>query len=923
MTSLAIVPRKPGEVRIAAELGDAIELRGALLTGDTVTADFRHPSLNKPNELRVMPGSSATLVKLILPQSEDAADPSFDPAAIDNWPAGTYSVGLRIERTGKHDQYTNDLPFSLAPRLLEAPKLTGGLPDPRLTLKCVPKIWPGQRAHVLVGSEAFAPDAIRTKTDAPTAVLKNVTPADGRVPVRLRVDGVDSQLVRDRQAQLPEFELETNRGTSDMTATTPEKSNQEFLQAAVAWLRAKLAGAGLPQPVGEESSKPPFWRKRPAAPRAPARPDVAGARERLNQTATAMPTPSFVQLAQAFGLSPFEQDLLLLAAAMEVDTSLPSAMASASGDPSRRYPTFALAMALFPDPTWDAMSPERPLRAYRLIEVHQASATSLLAAPLRIDERIAAYIKGLNYLDERLAPSANVLAPIGTLPPSQEAVADVLERWLADGGSRGIVQLTGARSHAKADLVSRAAMRAGRQAFLVRADALPDNAEDLETFVRLWSRESKLIPLVLLISGVEGFEPLAGEDAIARPRPRWPQALARLEAPCVVDVRQPLVELEAAPSLALDPPSPSERRALWQQALAIDDVIPDEASVAQLADEFQLSVSEIKSIAGRARRAANWAPHVSEGEGDSEATPREIAAAVADAWDRCASQAGTALAGLTRWVRPRATLDDVKLPVMEKTHIERLVAHALNRAKVKSEFGFAERGGRGLGLAALFHGESGTGKTFAAEAVADALSVGLAVVDLATVKSKYIGETEKNLRRIFDAAEAGGAVLFFDEADALFGKRSEVKDSHDRYANIEINYLLMRMENFSGVAILATNQKHALDPAFMRRLKFVVSFPFPGIAERKEIWQSVFPQPALASDLEFDRLSRFQLTGGSIFDAALAAAHEAAAKGASVEMTHVLDAVRWELRKLERPIAEGDFRWTPLQPHEPSDEVAA
>ena len=190
-------------------------------------------------------------------------------------------------------------------------------------------------------------------------------------------------------------------------------------------------------------------------------------------------------------------------------------------------------------------------------------------------------------------------------------------------------------------------------------------------------------------------------------------------------------------------------------------------------------------------------------------------------------------------------------------------------------------------------------------------------------KSKYIGETEKKLRRHFDAAEAGGAVLFFDEADALFGKRSEVKDSHDRYANIEIDYLLMRMESFSGVAILATNQKHALDPAFLRRLRFVVRFPFPGVAERKAIWRSVFPEPALVGDLDWDRLARFTLSGGSISNAALAASHEAAqGAGARVDMPLVLDAIRWELRKLEKPTRESEFQWS-LRDEVNASEAAA
>jgi SpoVK/Ycf46/Vps4 family AAA+-type ATPase len=197
----------------------------------------------------------------------------------------------------------------------------------------------------------------------------------------------------------------------------------------------------------------------------------------------------------------------------------------------------------------------------------------------------------------------------------------------------------------------------------------------------------------------------------------------------------------------------------------------------------------------------------------------------------------------------------------------------------------------------------------AAEVIANELRLHLYRIDLSSVVSKYIGETEKNLRRLFDAAEDGGAILFFDEADALFGKRSEVKDSHDRYANIEINYLLQRMEAYRGLAILATNLKSALDQAFLRRLRFIVQFPFPGLAERRKIWSGAFPAGAPAEELDFDWLARLNLTGGSIHNVAINAAFSAAGSGQPVRMPVVLDAARAEFRKLERPYNEADLRW--------------
>jgi SpoVK/Ycf46/Vps4 family AAA+-type ATPase len=195
----------------------------------------------------------------------------------------------------------------------------------------------------------------------------------------------------------------------------------------------------------------------------------------------------------------------------------------------------------------------------------------------------------------------------------------------------------------------------------------------------------------------------------------------------------------------------------------------------------------------------------------------------------------------------------------------------------------------------------------AAEVLANALSLDLYRIDLSSVVSKYIGETEKNLRRVFDAAEDGGAILFFDEADALFGKRSEVKDSHDRYANIEINYLLQRMESYRGLAVLATNRKGDIDPAFMRRVRFVVNFPFPDTSLRAEIWRRIFPSGTPTDDLDVARLSRLKVAGGNIRNIALNAAFLAAAEGSSVGMLHLQRAARAECAKIEKPLTEAEI----------------
>jgi SpoVK/Ycf46/Vps4 family AAA+-type ATPase len=211
------------------------------------------------------------------------------------------------------------------------------------------------------------------------------------------------------------------------------------------------------------------------------------------------------------------------------------------------------------------------------------------------------------------------------------------------------------------------------------------------------------------------------------------------------------------------------------------------------------------------------------------------------------------------------------------------------------------------GISALFSGVSGTGKTLAAEVLASELRLDLYHIDLSAIVSKYIGETEKNLRRVFDAAEEGGAILLFDEADALFGKRSEVKDSHDRYANIEVSYLLQRMEAYRGLAVLTTNMKNALDAAFLRRIRFIVQFPFPDAAQRDKIWRRIFPATTPTEGLDFDKLARLNVTGGNIRNIALNAAFLAADAEEVVRMRHLAQAVRSEYAKLEKPVVESEI----------------
>jgi hypothetical protein len=336
-------------------------------------------------------------------------------------------------------------------------------------------------------------------------------------------------------------------------------------------------------------------------------------------------------------------------------------------------------------------------------------------------------------------------------------------------------------------------------------------------------------------------------------------------------------------------PTEVEQRAAWAEALGERaDELPH-----ALAAQFNLNTDVIREVVARET-------------GEAETDPDTLAPRL---WDACRALTRPRLDTLARRMEPRSGWDDIVLPAAELAMLHQIADQVGHRSQVYNDWGFAARMSRGLGISVLFAGTSGSGKTMAAEVLARHLRLDLFRIDLSAVVSKYIGETEANLRRLFDAAEEGGAILLFDEADALFGKRTEVRDSHDRYANIEVNYLLQRMESYGGLAVLATNMKSALDPAFLRRIRFVVDFPFSGPVERKLIWQKAFPPQTPLQGLDWDRLARLNLVGGHIAVIALNAAFQAAQAGTPVTMPLVFGAARIEYRKLGRPVNEADFHW--------------
>ncbi|MFE7633649.1 ATP-binding protein [Kitasatospora sp. NPDC057518] len=651
-----------------------------------------------------------------------------------------------------------------------------------------------------------------------------------------------------------------------------DESHRQSLSAAVAAVLARVDAHA----AGRTAEPAP-----PSTPETTrtAEPPAPGTR----RTGRRQPAAALDALAASFGLTPFERDVLVLAAAPEIDPTAAARCAAAGGDPGRGYPTFSLALAALDRPHWSALTPVGPLRRFRLVELDDE--TAITASRLRIDERVLHFLVGVPYLDVRLHGLLTRVGPPGELPePHERCAAELAQGWSAAGlTGPPHAELSGADRRTRWEIASAAAHRSGLGLYVAHREDLPTEPAEREQLARLWQREAILIPAALL---VEDGEP-------AREQPRSPNGaeafLASLAVPLVVSGDEPR-PAGASDRARLTVPTlgPEEQLGIWTEALdGAPGIAEDELRA--LAAQFSLPGHVIRSAAATARRAAEKDQDVGE-----------------LAWHAGLVEARMSLDELGRRVEPRADWEDLVLEERQRATLREIVAHVRRRGTVYQEWGFESVLRRGLGVTALFAGGSGTGKTLAAEVVAGRLGVDLFVIDLSQVVSKYIGETEKNLRRVFDAAERGGALLLFDEADALFGKRSEIKDSHDRYANLEVSYLLMRMEAYRGLAVLTTNMKKALDPAFMRRIRFVVDFPFPGVPERAEIWRRVIPPRTPSEGLAPERLAQLTVAGGSIRNIALSAAFLAADEGCPVQMRHMLAAARTEYLKLERSLSPSE-----------------
>jgi hypothetical protein len=611
----------------------------------------------------------------------------------------------------------------------------------------------------------------------------------------------------------------------------------------------------------------------------------AAARKQLEGARSAMSTPPALEVVcRAFGLSPFERDVLLLCAGMELDSRFASLCAEAQGDSQRSYPTFSLALAALPGSHWSALTPASALRYWRLIEIGAGS--SLVQSPLKIDERILHFLTGIQYLDERLM---GIIRPVGFMDdpaPSHQDLAERIARAWSPASARSIlpvIYLYGIGASSQRCVAASVCRSLGLQLLCVSAHAIPQTLTEIEELIRLWEREAYLNGCALLLE-CEDLE--AGE-------PGKSGAISSLidgsRTALIVSSRERMHPRER-PSLAFEVPriAAEEQKAIWMSTLG-DNAARLNGSLDLLISQFSLDARMIGTA------SADALAHL-----DSDLAEQ--------LWDSCRVQARQSLEGLAARIEPSACWEDLVLPEHQTAVLRGIASQVRQRFKVYDQWGFKSLGSSGFGISVLFAGASGTGKTLAAEVLANDLKLDLYRIDLSQVVSKYIGETEKNLRRVFDEAEEGGAVLLFDEADALFGKRSEVKDSHDRYANIEISYLLQRMESYRGLAILTSNMKSSLDPAFLRRIRFIVQFPFPDKAQRTAIWQRIFPGKMPTKGLDMEKLARLNLAGGNIRNIALNAAFLAAEAGEPVQMMHLLRSARAEYAKIEQPLTDAEVR---------------
>ncbi len=621
-------------------------------------------------------------------------------------------------------------------------------------------------------------------------------------------------------------------------------------------------------------------------------------------------------LIRAFHLSWFDADLILLAAAPELDLRYERLYAYLQDDITRKQPTVELALNLLCATAEEKLERrahlevQGPLVRQGLLQVvadPNQFAPPFLAHYLKPDRQIIRFLLGQPGLDAQLAEHCRIVnsPPDWAGLPLSAELKEALPALFMQRNSEGQalhIYFQGASGTGKRKAAEALAGTVGASLLTSDISRFAD-APDFEQRLNRLLRETRLRDCLLYLCGLD----IVRTDTRTQQREILLQKVADHPGSVILAGSQPWISGVAgfaALPVVFGIPEFDARRACWQAELSVVGLAMEDKDLDALAGRFRLTAAQIKEAVGGALNTACW----------RTAKPPHTGKAPLPAVDElyAAARAGTGhhLAKLARKIEPRQGWDDVVLPADQLVQLREICFQAEYRHVVYDAWGFDRKLSMGKGLNVLFFGPPGTGKTMSAEVIARELRLDLYRIDLSQVISKYIGETEKNLDLIFTAAENSNAILFFDEADALFGKRSEVRDSHDRYANIEISYLLQKMEEYQGVSILATNLRQNLDEAFVRRLQAIVEFPFPDEEYRRRIWKLAFPREApLGDDVEFDRLAReVRLAGGNIKNMALAAAFFAAADGGTIHMSHLVQAAHREHQKLGRAWNDTAFR---------------
>jgi hypothetical protein len=595
------------------------------------------------------------------------------------------------------------------------------------------------------------------------------------------------------------------------------------------------------------------------------------------------------RLSESFALSIIEQHALVLCLGLELVSDFGSLCAHAQENPEQDYPTLDLICKLFPEEDSDRLlSSQSALQEWSLI--NSIPRHSHRQSALHIDPSILSYILGYSGLDPYLKP---YLTPIETpltetpLPPSQQAIAtELLQSWQHNPNRPN--QLTHPDTTTREAVALSAATADYYQLYKLHYLSLPTQPEALHTLILRWQRHTRLYPSILLLecSDLDPENP--------NTKAQLGQFIDRLHCPIILSsatrlrIGNNLTTLEI-PSVAL-----SEQKQLWNHHLG-ESAITLSSHLNQIVTTFNLTPHNIEVIARTTLAQLQDPEDLSE-----------------QLWNNCRNQTRSQLESFAQRIDGKATWEDLVLPKKVIEPIKQIIAQMKNRHTVYEDWGLASNNRRGLGLTALFYGVSGTGKTTVAEIIAHTLNLDLYRVDLSQVVSKYIGETEKNLAFVFAAAESAGAVLQFDEADSIIGKRSDVKDARDRYANQEVGYVLQRLESYSGLAILTTNLPNAMDSAFERRIRFSVRFEMPDQEQRTEIWARLLRNRKLPVEgLHPELLGQLNFSGASIRMIAENASFLAAEDSSSVLPTHLIAAARSESLKQGRGLTDRELEGWP------------